>query len=107
MAGLLESCYLQLYNGYTIQPATLQEGNTCMRLQLDQTDSALLNTTLLCDVGRSGQTSLTLLFTHENKTKLIQRLSTGKPNTSSKLNSAMLNGVVQRSMLSPIRSKAY
>ena len=72
-----------------------------MRLQLDQTDSALLNTTLLCDVERSGQTSLTLLFTNENKTKpVIQRLSTGKPNTSSKLNSAMLNGVVQRSMLS-------
>ena len=60
---------------------------------------ALLKTSLLCDVD---QMSLTLLFILGNKRKLIQHLSTGRPNMFSKLNSSMSNSVVQRSMLSTI-----
>jgi len=67
-----------------------------MRLQLDQTDSELLNTTLLCDVERGGQTSVTLLFTPDNKREVIQHLSAGRPKTFSTLNLAMSKGV-QRS----------
>jgi len=63
---------------------------------------ALLKTTLLCDVEWVDQMSLTLLFTLGNKRKLIQHLSTGRPNMFSKSNSSMSNSVVQRSMLSTI-----